>query len=319
MIKSCNGVFEGGGVRGIGHVGAALTMEEAGWRFAQLAGSSAGAIVASLLAAGYSARELVSVMQGLDYTQFRQAGLLSALGAPGKAASLVCKLGVYRSDYLEQWLSGLLAAKGVRCFGDLRTTGPSKPGCSWRLLVTASDVTDQRLLILPRDLASLGLEPDRFSVAQAVRMSMSIPVFYQPYRLRGAWGRTHLVVDGGLLSNYPLWLFDDDNCPSPYPTVGFRFVDSGDYHRELCGSHPGLWQYLGMLQKTALDAADKQHIAENGGAWAHTVAIPVTVTVDGEEEKISATDFDITKTQSRLLLQNGAEAARRFLVRWDGR
>ena len=52
-MKLCNGVFEGGGVRGIAHVGAACVLEAAGYRFEALAGSSAGAIVAALLAAGY--------------------------------------------------------------------------------------------------------------------------------------------------------------------------------------------------------------------------------------------------------------------------
>ena len=62
LWKSCCGVFEGGGVRGIGHVGAACAMQEAGYQFADLAGSSAGAIVAALLAAGYACDELKQEM-----------------------------------------------------------------------------------------------------------------------------------------------------------------------------------------------------------------------------------------------------------------
>lgn len=51
-----NAVFEGGGVRGIAHVGAACVLEEAGYRLGFFAGSSAGAIVASLLAGGLSGK-----------------------------------------------------------------------------------------------------------------------------------------------------------------------------------------------------------------------------------------------------------------------
>lgn len=51
-------VFEGGGVKGIGLVGAIAVAEEYGYRFVNVAGSSAGAIVAALLAAGYSAAEI---------------------------------------------------------------------------------------------------------------------------------------------------------------------------------------------------------------------------------------------------------------------
>ena len=65
LWKSCCGVFEGGGVRGIGHVGAACAMQEAGYQFTDLAGSSAGAIAAALLAAGYSCDELKKEMESV--------------------------------------------------------------------------------------------------------------------------------------------------------------------------------------------------------------------------------------------------------------
>ncbi|MEI3186591.1 MAG: patatin-like phospholipase family protein [Lachnospiraceae bacterium] len=57
-MKCCKGVFEGGGVRGIAHVGAACEMEQEGYRFESVAGSSAGAVVAALIASGYECREL---------------------------------------------------------------------------------------------------------------------------------------------------------------------------------------------------------------------------------------------------------------------
>ena len=55
-------VFEGGGVKGIALVGAAAVVEAAGYRFNNLAGTSAGAIVAALLGAGYTAAELQSIL-----------------------------------------------------------------------------------------------------------------------------------------------------------------------------------------------------------------------------------------------------------------
>ena len=65
MSKKCNAVFEGGGVRGIGHVGAVCRMEQAGWQFEDTAGSSAGAIIAALLAAGYTGEELKKELASL--------------------------------------------------------------------------------------------------------------------------------------------------------------------------------------------------------------------------------------------------------------
>ena len=60
-------VFEGGGVKGIGLVGAVAAAEERGYQWENVAGTSAGAIVAALLAAGYNSEELRNVMQELDY------------------------------------------------------------------------------------------------------------------------------------------------------------------------------------------------------------------------------------------------------------
>lgn len=65
-----DGVFEGGGVRGIAHVGAICALNERGYSFERVAGTSAGAIIAALLAAGYSCTELKDIISTLDYYQF---------------------------------------------------------------------------------------------------------------------------------------------------------------------------------------------------------------------------------------------------------
>ena len=119
-----NAVFEGGGVRGIAHVGAACVLEEAGYRLGFFAGSSAGAIVASLLAAGYPARELKSILMNLDFTQFLYESGAARFGRLGKAASLFTRFGLYDADFFERWLSELLAKRGVRSFGTLALPSP---------------------------------------------------------------------------------------------------------------------------------------------------------------------------------------------------
>src|SRR5262249_59854226 len=67
MTKQLDGVFEGGGVRGIGLVGALSVIEEAGYEFVNLAGTSAGAIVSTLIAAGYKAAEIRAIIDGIDF------------------------------------------------------------------------------------------------------------------------------------------------------------------------------------------------------------------------------------------------------------
>ena len=69
------------------------------------------------------------------------------------------------------------------------------------------------------------IEPDEFPIARAARMSMSIPYFFDPVELRDTQGRTCLIVDGGTLSNFPVWLWDVDPKVSgrrpTRPTFGF--------------------------------------------------------------------------------------------------
>lgn len=170
MLKTCNAVFEGGGVRGIGHVGAVCRMEQEGWQFADTAGSSAGAIVAALLAAGYTGKELKKELETLDYMKFKGMDLPDHFGIMGKSLSLLLSLGIYHTDELEDWIDELLNRKGMRRFGDVERSGR-------RLKITASDLTERRLLVFPDDLKEFVTEPGEFCIAPAVRMSVSIPIF----------------------------------------------------------------------------------------------------------------------------------------------
>ncbi len=80
MALKTDAVFEGGGVKGIGLVGAVYEIENAGYEFENLAGTSAGAIVASLLAVGYKAEQIKKEMERLNYNDFKDEGLLDKPG-----------------------------------------------------------------------------------------------------------------------------------------------------------------------------------------------------------------------------------------------
>lgn len=189
MKKRCDAVFEGGGVRGIGLVGAVYQMERSGYSFGNVAGSSAGAIIASLLAAGYTGEEIYEEMKRVNYFKFKEKHLLDCFGIVGKLLSILFHFGIYSADYFEQWLTELLSRKGVYTFGDLKC-GSHTGYCKYRLQVTASDITDEELLVFPRDLHKFGIMADMYPIAKAVRMSMSIPVFYTFYIKRSKRKKT---------------------------------------------------------------------------------------------------------------------------------
>lgn len=280
MNSKINAVFEGGGVKGIGLVGAVATTEKLGYQFNQVAGTSAGAIVASLIAAGYSAEEMKAIfLDDLDYKRFKDKRWYELY-----SYSLVVKKGLYAGNYLESWLTDLLKAKGIHTFDNLPKD---------KLQVIAADITRGELLVLPGDIEHYGTKPGQLSVAKAVRMSMSIPFFFRPVTLKGNY-----IVDGGVLSNFPVWLYDSD---SGYPTVGYKLIepDLGQPH-----TIRGPVSLFAALFTTMMEAHDARYI-ENSD-FKRTVAI--------ETLGVRTTDFGITRAQSLELYLEGEDAAERLFA-----
>jgi len=220
-------VLDGGGVRGIALVGALSALEEAGFEPARVAGTSAGAVVGALLAAGLRGPDLRVAMQELDYRRFEDPSPAHRVPFLGKSLSLLVGKGVYHGRYLSSWLGRLLADRGVRTFGDLRVDddqGTSlPPGRRYRLVVTTVDVTRGTLVRLPWDYHRYGLDPDEQLVADAVRASASVPFFFEPVPLQDSTGHTSLLMDGGVVADFPVDIFDrTDGLAARWPTVGLK-------------------------------------------------------------------------------------------------
>ncbi len=293
-----------GGVRGIGLVGAVDALAEAGYEFPRVAGSSAGAIVAAMVAALQTAGEplsrLAEIMRTLDYRKFLDRNLIGHIPLIGGGLSLLVSDGVYRGAYLEQLLAGLLADLGVHTFGDLRT-GEQPEQFAWSLVVTASDLSRRRLVRIPWDLDSYGLDPDEFSVARAVHASSAIPFVFEPVRVRGAtW------VDGGLLSNFPVALFDRADGEPRWPTFGIRL-----------SARPGIPPTRPVHGPVSLGIAAIETLVSNqDNAYIDdpcTVQRTIFVPADG----VSPIDFDITSEQRDALYRRGLQAGRKFLQSWN--
>ena len=121
-------VLEGGGVKGIGLVGATAGLVEAGYAFPRVAGSSAGAVVAAFAAALQHAGEPLSRLEdialALDYRRLRDRGRIAArlgfLGPVMDGFAIAFENGIFEGGYLSDFVAGGLADLGVRTFGDLR-------------------------------------------------------------------------------------------------------------------------------------------------------------------------------------------------------
>jgi NTE family protein len=295
-------VCEGGGVRGIGLVGAVDALGAAGYEFPRVAGTSAGAIVASLVAAlqaaGRPLTRLAEIMRSIDYRKFLDHNLIGRVPLIGGGLSLLVSDGLFRGAYLEGLLTDLLAELGVHTFADLRT-GEEPTQFAWSLVVTASDLSRRRLVRIPWDLESYGIDPDGFSVARAVHASSAIPYVFEPVRVGGsAW------VDGGLLSNFPVELFDR---PDPqWPTFGIRL-----------SARPGIPPTHPVHGPVSLGLAAIETLVSNqDNAY---IDDPCTVrrTIFVPAEDVSSIDFNITEEQREALYQRGVQAGQDFLTTWN--
>src|SRR5688572_11264632 len=126
-----DGVFEGGGVKGIALVGALEVAERYVTRWESLAGTSGGAIVAALLAAKYTPRDILAFLTGESLPgvpgKFRLRDLpkrraLGGVKVISQAVNLLGYLGLYSGDYFEEMMTAVLAAgpEPVTTFGALR-------------------------------------------------------------------------------------------------------------------------------------------------------------------------------------------------------
>lgn len=129
-------VFEGGGVKGIAFVGAIEVMEARGYTWNKLAGTSAGAIVATLLACGFNSAEIRELMNSLDYMKLLGRTRMNSLPILNKTLPLVMKSGIYSNHILEQVMTEWLKRKKVVTFGDIP---------EGKLSIIASNISNGRI------------------------------------------------------------------------------------------------------------------------------------------------------------------------------
>lgn len=280
-------------------------------------GTSAGAVVGALAAAGLTGDRLKERALSLDYAKFRDPVPLDRIPLAGKGLALFQGSGIYQGDYAHEWVRSQLAALGIHTFGDLLIDDESlPPERRYKLVVTAADVTLGQLVRLPWDYRSVyGLDPDTMPVADAVRASMSIPFFFRPVTLTNATTKeTSTLVDGGLLSNYPIDSLDrtDDRQPN-WPTFGVTVLPNlpagDDKVIPLLGLPlPGGLHLLEQVIATTLVGRDQAYLSQ---PWVSARTIRVDST------QVGVLDFGITAEETQALYQKGYEAAQTFLSRWD--
>lgn len=316
-------MLEAGGVKGIALAGAIRAFARHGYTFNRIAGTSAGALAGSVLAAmtraGEPADRIVDITRSLDRTKLTDRGrfgrVLARFGLGGVAdlLSVLLRNGMYRGDYLEDWLAGVLREFDVRTFGDLRLEDDPESDMphdhAFRLVVVVSDVSRHRMVRLPWDYEHYGLEADEQPVAPAVRASTAIPFFFQPETLVGGprKGRATLV-DGGVISGYPITIFDRTDGQLPrWPTFGVRLSAPEPAAPRTKPVRGPLSLGLNLVS-TMTDARDALQLAEKNQRMRTTFV---------DTEGISGVDFDLPDAIQEDLIDRGEQAAKDFLEDWS--
>ena len=249
--------MSGGGIKGIAHLGGIKALEEEDIEIVGIAGSSAGAIIAALYGAGYSCKELKRIMYHHDFNEFKDDFSLIRLAR---------SYGIYQGNSVLKWIRSKLACRGIRTFKDFTTD----------VHIIASDVNYKRSKVFSKRYTP------NVSVAEAVRMSMSIPVLYVPYSYQG-----NLYVDGGVMNNLPLKVFNH----SRLPCLGFMLVEEvGNRAKKI----NNFIDYLSSIMEMIIIVNEQRQIELSKS---HIIAIPTG--------KIRATDFSIDEEEKDWLYNSG--------------
>lgn len=290
-----DGVFSGGGIKGFALIGAYQVIEQKGFTFKRIAGTSAGSIISAFIIAGYTADEILEMMDEVDLKTFLDARKMFLPFSLTKWISLYWNLGLYRGAKLEEWLIAKLKDRGISTFADI-------PGGALRVI--ASDLTNGRLIVLPDDLPKYGINPASFSVARAVRMSCGLPYFFEPVRLASSTG-FNLVVDGGVLSNFPIWLFyQKKKQKKKRPVLGIK-LSSNEQERPKRKIGNAIEMFSALFE-TMKDAHDERHISSRHEK--DIIFIPV--------ENIVSTEFQLNEQKKLALLELGRNRTNDFLTNW---
>jgi NTE family protein len=292
-------VFEGGGIRGIAFGGTLRFMEEYGLdKYVKgLAGSSAGAIVAAGVAVGYTSQEFIDVLSETNFATFKD----DSWGVVFDIIRLFTQYGIYKGDAFFKWFSGLMEKKT----GNANITFKEVYERYGKTLVITGSCLNKAQSYYFHHLNEKYAD---MPIALAVRISMSIPLYFKAVKLG-----EDTMVDGGVLNNYPIWVFDgkfigdpnvSDATISQSKTMGFKLMteseqpDSTLYHVD--EKIDGPVEYSKAFLNAMLIQIERGHIRD--GYWKRTVCI--------NTHDISSLDFSLPDEKKKMLIHEGYIAAK---------
>jgi predicted acylesterase/phospholipase RssA len=269
-------VMKGGGIKGLAYAGALKELEKY-YEFNWFVGTSAGAIAAVLLAAGYTTDELEEILSQTDFKKFFDAR------PHNLPTNLYFYHGLYPGDFLKHWVNELLFKKlAMKLRVEREVLLKDLPN---RVTIYASR-RDQDALEFDGEKPATRDTP----AAHAVHCSMAIPYVFQPPQHHGGD-----VFDGGLQNNYPVDIFLRNN---PNTKIVGLYLEPQKEVSTKRRTRP-LSQIISILTEAADIRALNDHIKD-------------TVIID--PRPIRTLQFGLHDLEKDFLLKAGRAAALKFLA-----
>jgi NTE family protein len=327
-VQFRNLVFEGGGVKGVAYVGAMQVLAQRGHlaegAIQRVGGTSAGAINGLLFALGYTVREQREILSHTDFKEFMD----DSFGVIRDIRRLSRNFGWHEGDFFSSWIGQLIARKLGRAqatFADLKDAG--RPD----LYVTGTNLCTGYSEVFSRE------RHPAMPLARAVRITMSIPLFFAAVR---EGERKDVYVDGGVMINYPVKLFDREKYILPDETAAARATEYYNvenarfllaspgrspyvYNRQTLGLRldtqeeialfrygepikgspvKSFSDYARSLMGAIMRVQENQHL--HGDDWQRTLYIN---TLD-----VGTTDFDLSEGKKMALINEGIKGAETY-------
>jgi NTE family protein len=307
-----NLVFEGAGIRGIAYCGALMELEDRGYLSCidRVAGTSSGAITASLIAIGYTPSETYEIVGSTDFGKFNDGGY----GLAGGTVRLTRRLGFYRGNTFLKWFENLIEVKTGDpdlTFQDIVAARSNQEGCLYKELTIAStSLNHQRTIVF-----SVATYPD-MRIADAVHASMAIPLYFEPVVIdeqgrvlpyRDMLPEHHMCVDGGFTANYLIGSFDVGETIAP--TLGLRLdsdaqISQDMTDRQLAYQHIGsVSDFIGAFYYIMKETMNRQSLREVD--WQRTVSISDC----GMSPKVKK----LSDGEKALLIEAGRTGVQRYM------
>ncbi len=307
-----NIVFEGAGIRGIAYAGVVKTLEKNNLMdsIKKVGGTSAGAIIAMMISLGYDSQEIQQIIGSTKFQKFNH-------GCCGYFR-LKKHFGWYRSERFMRFLEKLVEQKTGDKNYSFRQLNESNKYKS--LYVTGTCLNKQKTIVF-----SSKTYPE-MRIVDAVRISMSIPLYFEAifidergkvYSKFNKKQNLDIMVDGGILANFPIFIFDDYKKTNDGKTIrienpktlGIR-IDSDKQiqndlkNREL--AYVNINNFRDFVQAfyiLVLENLNRNNLTDKD--WKRTVSI--------SDKNIGPKIKKLSQQQKQSLIESGEEGMKNFL------